>query len=127
MDTLLQVGGEAADTVFTMPRWVDVPPSALVIAISTLQAKRSMLTLTSWRARGRAVAVVMIDPNTMLQRAETRAGRLADRLWRLELERRIAELAGAGIIVVRAPVDAAIAPVVSALRRARRAPSRRRG
>jgi uncharacterized protein (DUF58 family) len=126
MDTLLQVGGEAADTVFTMPRWVDVPPSALVIAVSTLQAKRSMLALTSWRARGRAVAVVMIDPNTMLEQAETRAGRLADRLWHLELERRVAELGRAGIIVARAPVDAAIAPVVSALRRARRAPSRRR-
>jgi hypothetical protein len=85
-----------------------------------------MLALTSWRARGRAVAVVMIDPNTMLQQAETRAGRLADRLWHLELERRVAELGRAGIIVARAPVDAAIAPVVSALRRARRAPSRRR-
>lgn len=126
MDTLLRVGGEAADGVFARPRWVDVPRSALVIAVSTLHAKRSMLSLMSWRARGRSVGVVMIDPNRVLDQSQARAGQLADRLWLLELERRIAELERAGIAVVRAPMEAAIAPVVSALRRARRAPSKRR-
>lgn len=126
MDTLLQVGGEAADRVAVTPRWVDVPPSALVIAVSTLQTERGLPTLIAWRARGRSVAVVMIDPSTMFDPPETEAGRLAHRLWQLELERRTAELGRAGIAVVRVPVEGAIAPVVSALRRARRAPARRR-
>jgi uncharacterized protein (DUF58 family) len=126
MDTLLQVGGEAADRVAVRPRWVDVPSSALVIAVSTLQESRSMRTLTRWRARGRSVAVVMIDPSTILDAPGSRPAELARRLWHLDLERRVAELGRSGIAVVRARVDAPIAPVVSALRRARRAPSRRR-
>lgn len=126
MDTLLQVGGEAADRIAVKPRWVDVPSSALVIAVSTLQEPRSMRTLMRWRARGRSVAVVMIDPSSVLGAPGTRPAGLARRLWHLDLERRVAELGRAGIAVVRARVDAPIAPVVSALRRARRAPARRR-
>jgi uncharacterized protein (DUF58 family) len=126
MDTLLQVGGEAVDRVSVTPRWVDVPPAALVIAVSTLHAERSMMTLMSWRARGQSVAVVMIDPASMWDPPESVPGQLANRLWHLELERRTAELRRAGIAVVRAPVDGAIGPVLSALRRARRAPARRR-
>lgn len=126
MDTLLQVGGEAADMVALPRRSVDVPQSALIIALSTLHSELSVVTLMSWRARGRSVAVVMIDPTSVLDPPESLPDALASRLWELELQSRVGELRRAGIPVVRAPVEGAVFPIVSALRRARRAPSLRR-
>ena len=120
MDTLLRVGGDAVDKVAFTHRWVDVPQSALVIALSTLQDERSAMALMRWRRKGRSVAVVVIDPATVLDAPATDADRLARRLWGLGVENRIAELRRSGIAVVPAPVDGAMAPVVSALRRARR-------
>ncbi len=58
MESLLRIGGEAADQVLTSRRWIDVPPAALVIAISTLHDESSLLTLTSWRARSRSPRAV---------------------------------------------------------------------
>ena len=108
------------DKVAFTHRWVDVPQSALVIALSTLQDERSAMALMRWRRKGRSVAVVVIDPATVLDAPATDADRLARRLWGLGVENRIAELRRSGIAVVPAPVDGAMAPVVSALRRARR-------
>ncbi len=120
MDTLLRMGGEAVERISVARRAVDVPQGALIIALSTLHDDHSLLTLMSWRVRGRSVVVVMMDPSALLDPPESPAEALARRLWDLELERRIGELRRVGIAVVRAPVDGDMAPVVSALRRARR-------
>ena len=119
MDALLRIGGEAADGVSFSPRWVDVPQSALVIALSTLSDDVGVRSLLGWRSKGRSVAVLMIDPVTALSPPDRLSEQLAQRLWSLELERRVALLRRAGIPVVRAPVDGAIAAVLSALRRTR--------
>ena len=126
MDALLRVGGEAVDKVAFTPRSIDVPQSALVIALSTLQDDRTGVALMRWRIRGRSVAVVVIDPATVLDPPSGEADRLARRVWALEVEHRVSELRRAGIAVVRAPADGAMAPVVSALRRARRSTTTRR-
>lgn len=126
MDTLLRIGGEAADKVLVSQRWVDVPSTALVIGISTLQDEASLRTLMAWRARGRSVAVITIDSTPVLGPEASRSERLATRLWSLDLEHRMAKLRRVGMAVVRAPVDGAMTPVVSALQRARRAPPTRR-
>lgn len=120
MDALLRVGGEAADGVAFTRRWVDVPQSALVIALSTLHDDAAVLTLLRWRSRGRSIAVVMIDPLTALPPSPTRSDRLARRVWKMELAQRVALLRRGGIPVVQAPVDGAISPIVSGLRRMRR-------
>lgn len=120
MDALLRVGGEAADGVALSRRWVDVPQSALVIALSTLSDDLGVMTLLRWRSKGRSVAVVMIDPTTALDPADSLSEELARRIWSLELEHRMAVLRRAGIPVVRAPVDGAISPVLSAVRRTQR-------
>ena len=126
LDTLLRVGGEAADKVSSPRRWVDIPPTALVIAVTTLHDEHALGTLVSWRARGRSVAVIAIDDAPELDSSGSTADRLAIRLWRLELDRRAAQLRRVGAAVVHVPVDGPVTPVVSALRRARRASARRR-
>lgn len=126
MDTLLRIGGEAAERVLVSRHWVDVPSTALIIGISTLQDQESLHTLMAWRAGGRSVAVIAIDSTPVLGPETSRSERLATRLWSLELEHRMAMLRRVGIAAVRAPVDGAMTPVVSALQRARRAPPTRR-
>jgi uncharacterized protein (DUF58 family) len=128
LETLLRIGGEAADGV-AIPSGHHrraVPSSALVIALTPLHDPAVVGTLESWRARGRAVAVVVIDSSALMDEPGSSSEALARRLWRLELERRKRELTRVGIPVVTAPVDSAVTPMVSALRRARRAPGIRR-
>jgi len=119
METLLGIGGEAAGGVTTSRRHVDVPSSALIIGISTLHDEEALLTLLSWRARGRSLAVLVIDGTPSAGAETPHSERLATRLWAVELERRIATLRRRGVAVVSAPVSGAMTPVVSALRRAR--------
>lgn len=129
LETLLRIGGEAADGV-AIPSGHHrraVPSSALVIALTPLHDPAVVGTLESWRARGRAVAVVVIDSSALMDEPASTSEALARRLWGLELERRKRELTGVGIPVVTAPVDSAVTPIVSALRRGRRAPGIRRG
>lgn len=126
LDTLLRIGGEAADRVLVSRHWVDVPSTALIIGITTLQDEDSFRTLMAWRARGRSVAVITIDSTPVLGPEAPPSERLATRLWSLDLEHRMAKLRRVGMAVVRAPVDGAMTPVVSALQRARRAPPARR-
>lgn len=126
MDTLLRIGGEAADRVLVARRWMEVPSTALIVGVSTLQDARSLQTFIAWRSRGRSIAVITIDGAATSGIETSESERLATRLWSLELEHRMAELRRVGIAVVGAPVDGAMTPVVAALRRARRAPPARR-
>lgn len=120
MDALLRVGGEAADGATVSRRWVDVPQSALVLALSTLHDEAAVLALLRWRSRGRSIAVVMIDPLTALPASPTASDRLARRVWRMELGQRAALLRRGGIPVVRAPVDGSMPSILSAMRRVQR-------
>lgn len=129
LETLLRVGGAAAERA--PPRrgalLPAVPPSALVVALTPLHDARFVTVLQAWRARGRAVAVIVIDTRDLLSAPASGADALARRLWALELEGRRRALTGLGIPVVTVADDGPVAPVVSALRRARRAPAMRRG
>lgn len=127
LETLLSIGGEAArlgDARAGHP--ATVPASALVIALTPLHDDVTVRTLQAWRARGRSVAVVMVETADLLDEPATEAAALARRLWRIGLDRRRRELTGLGIPVVTTTAHGAITPVVTALRRARRAPSLRR-
>ncbi len=127
METLLGIGGEAADGVTTSRRQVDVPAGALIIGLTPLHDDDTLLTLLRWRARGRSLAVIVIDPDDATAPAATPSERLAARLWGLELDARIAALRRRGVAVVRAPVDGSMGPVISGLRRARQRSGRRVG
>jgi uncharacterized protein (DUF58 family) len=125
LDTLLRIGGEAADRVWAGRRRPPVSPAALIIALTPLCDDRTVETLLSWRARGRSVVVVVIDMLDLLADPASRADALARRLWRLELGRRTQELTQAAVPVVAAPAEGGVTPVITALRRARRASSTR--
>lgn len=127
METLLRVGGEAADRILSSRQDVEVPPAALILALTSLHDRETLRVLTRWRARGRSVAVVMIDVLASLDAPDSRGEALAMRVWGLELERRIGELEGLGVPVVRAPLDGAVTPVITALQRKRRGPPPRVG
>ena len=124
LETLLRIGGDAADpaTVRHDKHRAAVPSSALVIALTPLHDKHTLDTLQAWRARGRSVAVVVIETADLLGEPASPAEALARRVLRLELDRRRRELAELGIPVVTATADDPMTTVVPALRRARRAP-----
>ncbi|MFW6079567.1 MAG: DUF58 domain-containing protein [Gemmatimonadota bacterium] len=130
LETLLGIGGDAADpaAIRTGPHRPPIPASALVFALTPLQDRQSVETLVAWRARGRAVAVVVIDAiDPFLIGGPARGSEvLARRLWRLERDRRARELAELGIPVVVADAGGSIESVVTALRRLRGAPGVRR-
>lgn len=129
LETLLEIGGEVAGS--SMRYGTDlrtaVPASALVVALTSLHDPRTIRTLQSWRARGRSVAVAMIDTSDLLGEPASTADALARRLWSIELGRHKRQLTAVGIPVVTVADDGPISPVVSALRRARQAPAVRRG
>lgn len=129
LETLLSIGGTAADSFAVHGGRIRaaVPMSALVVALTPLHDRRMIRTLQWWRARGRSVAVAMIDTSDLLGAPESTTDAWARRLWSLELDRHKRELTGAGIPVVTVADNGPIAPVVSALRRARQAPAVRRG
>lgn len=125
MDTLLRLGGEAASRVSRTKRKVDLPPGALVVALTTLQDERTLGTLLSWSATGRAVAAVVIDPMPALDAARSASEAAARRLWDLELQRRMAVLRQGGVPVASAPTDGALSSAIAGLRRAARGRARR--
>lgn len=129
LETLLHIGGDVADssTRHGSNLRTAVPASALVVALTPLHDRRTIRTLQSWRARGRSVAVAMIDTRNLLGEPTSTAEALARRLWSIELDGHRRELTEVGIPVVTMADDGPIAPVVSALRRARQAPAVRRG
>lgn len=129
LEALLSLGGEVADsaTRHDIHLRAAVPASASVVALTLLHDRRTIRTLQSWRARGRSVSVVMIETRDLLGEPASTADALARRLWSLRVDQHRRELTDAGIPLVTAAGDGSIAPAVSALRRARRAPSVRRG
>jgi hypothetical protein len=70
-----------------------------VVAITPLHDHRSIGTLQARRARGRAVAVVMVDTRDLLDEVSAEET-LAQLLWQIELDRRRRELTDLGIPVV---------------------------
>lgn len=127
LEVLLRIGGEAGRSAKIRPgQDTAVPSSALVIALTPLHDDHPLNALTSWRAQGRSVAVVLIDMNDQIDEPESEAEGLARRLWLLELDRRKRELTRLGIPLVTLGRDDPMNPLVSALRRARRAPLPRR-
>jgi uncharacterized protein (DUF58 family) len=126
LETLLGMGGEPSDLPRAERTRINVPAAALVVAITPLHERTTIGALQSWRAHGRMVAVVAVDTSDLLGDAASAGEVQARRLWRIELERRRRELTELGIPVVTLGADGRIGPVVSALRRARRAPVVRR-
>lgn len=127
LEALLDIGGEVAGgTTQGGTVWIAVPPSALVVALTPLHDPRIVGALLSWRAHGRSVAVVKIDTDDLLGEPGSAADSLARRLWSIEIDHHRRELTHFGIPVVTFG-DGPLAPVVSALRRVRRAPVVRRG
>lgn len=128
LEALLTIGADVVQPAAVgRARAGTVPPSALVIAITPLHDDLTVATLKGWRARGRSVAVVTVDTTEFLPPPATAAEAMAFRLWRLEIGSRKRALERLGIPIIPAPTDGPIAPVVSALRRARTAPPVRRG
>ncbi|MGH3739337.1 MAG: DUF58 domain-containing protein [Micromonosporaceae bacterium] len=127
METLLGIGGDIADK---SEGWystrLSVPESALVVALTPLYQRYMIKQLADWRARGRAVAVAMVDTRDLLPPPADAAERHARRLWSLDLERRCRGLADVGIPVVSLSDDSA-GQAIAALRKARQAPMLRRG
>ena len=121
---------------------VTLPPGALIVVLTDLHDGRVPEMIQRWRARGRPVAVLMVDdapaePGVSAGVATgpgagegmggglREAGRLARRVWEMEIEGRRRRIAALGVPVVSVGVEGSIAPAVSALRRIGRAPSRR--
>ena len=127
LDTLLQVGGDAADRVATTRRYPLMPAAALMIVLTPLHTRDAMDAVASWRVRGRSVVVVVLDAVELLGPPASESERLGRRLWALERERRVDELAALGVPVIVLPPEGSITPAVAALGRARRVHQRAGG
>ena len=128
LEVLLRIGGEAVDPIAREPAAgaAVLPPAALVVALTPLHDPATLATLTAWRARGRAVAAVVIDATDLLEAPASPAEALARRVWAVELERRRRALAGVGVGVVSLGSETPVTSVIRALRRGGRAPALRR-
>ncbi|BCJ29394.1 DUF58 domain-containing protein [Actinocatenispora sera] len=119
LETLLEMGADAVDT--TSHNWVShrlpVPESALVIALTSLYQRSVVRFCQDWRAKGRAVAVAVLDAGDALPAPASATEVIARRLWRLEIDRRRAMLAGVGIPVVTVGPGGLARSVVGGLRR----------
>lgn len=128
LENLLRIGGEAAHPMAPRPGHDRaIPATALIVALTPLHDALTVRTLQAWRGRGRTVAVVVIDTSDLLDEPTSEADALARRLWLLGLDRRKRELTALGIPVLTVAADDAMTPTVTALRRARRGPTVRRG
>jgi len=123
LETLLAMGGDAVDKTSQnwIPHRLPVPESALVIALTSLYQRNMLRFCQDWRARGRAVAVAVLDVVDLLPPPARQVDVLARRLWDLELERRRAALTGVGIPVVTVGRNGLARSVVTGLRHAGRA------
>lgn len=129
LSTLLAIGGDAVDTTSHswVPHRLPVPESALVIALTPLYRRNVVQVCQDWRARGRAVAVAVLDARDVLPRPTSELDVTARRLWQLEIERRRAALTDVGIPVVSVGRDGLARSVVTGLRHAGRAHTVRTG
>jgi uncharacterized protein (DUF58 family) len=128
LDTLLQIGGDAArPAIGATGRGLPAPATALVIVLTTLQEPEPVRAVSAWRARGQAVAVVRIQGDEGPDQSDTPAEILARRITRLEVHSRERAIARLGVPLVAMAPGEPVTQVVSALRRARRAPAVRGG
>jgi uncharacterized protein (DUF58 family) len=101
-----------------------LPPKALVIAITPLIDERYLGALLDLRARGFDLAVVEVSPESFAPPAETRAERIAHRLWLLQREALRTRLQELGAPVARwqdgEPVQVPLATAAELKRRQRR-------
>ena len=122
-----KVGGDAADRVAPTRRYPLMPAAALMIVLTPLHTRDAMDAVASWRVRGRSVVVVVLDAVELLGPPASESERLGRRLWSLERERRVDELAALGVPVIVLPPEGSITPAVAALGRARRVHQRAGG
>lgn len=127
LDVLLKVGGDAADGLARRRRYPSMPVSALMIVLTPLHTRAALEAATTWRSRGRSVAVVVIDAVELLGATRAEAERLGRRLWTLERQRRVDELEALGVPVMIMPPEGPVTAAVAALGRIRRRHGRRGG
>jgi uncharacterized protein (DUF58 family) len=125
LDTLLGIGGEAADRVARTVRVPPVPGAALVAVLTPLHTRAALEAVARWRGHGRSIVVMVIDGVELLEVPDTESDRLARRLWMAERRRRVEELGALGVPVVVVPPEGPITPAIAALGRARRGRGRR--
>jgi uncharacterized protein (DUF58 family) len=112
LEAMLAVGGAVAagtSEVNPLPERV-VPPAALLFAITPLFDDRIVGVLQSLRARGRAVAAVVLD--VKLPAAHSASDEMARRLWELDIEGRRDRLRDTGIPTVLWDPSESLADVV---------------
>jgi uncharacterized protein (DUF58 family) len=121
LEMLLTVGGQVAsgETRASVPAERVVPPAALVIGFTPLWDERSAATLYRLRAKGRAVAVIVIETTDMLPPPVDAADAAARRLWQLTRSERRRALEAAGIPTVVWEGSGSIGAALSVLRVAR--------
>lgn len=100
LEAMLDVGGAVAsgDTTLNPVPERAVPPAALLIAITPLFDDRLVPVLQALKARGRAVAAVVLD--VQLPAAHSQPDEIARRLWAIDLEARRDRLRDTGIATV---------------------------
>jgi len=125
LDTLLKVGGDAADGLARTRRYPPMPASALMIVLTPLHTRDALGAVAAWRSRGRSVVVVVIDAVELIESDRSESERLGRRLWTLERQRRVDELRALGVPVVVLPPTGPITAAVAALGRVRRLHGRR--
>lgn len=122
LEALLGIGGGGMDGVAPYrddgAGWT-IPAAALLVVLTPLHDPRTVRLLQRWRARGRAVAVVLIETADLLTEPREGGESLARRVWTLELDGRRRHLAQLGIPVMPMAAGDPVGPLVSALRRAR--------
>jgi uncharacterized protein (DUF58 family) len=125
VETLLETGVEPTYTwrdVNVIPARI-LSPKALILGITPLLDARFVATMADLRARGFDLAVIEVDPVSLVDPGPGELGSLAYRLWLLDREAQRAKLARLGIAVARwgegVELDAALEGVRTYRRRAR--------
>jgi hypothetical protein len=94
-----------------------------VIALSPLLDDRAVGALLDLRARGFDLALIELSPFPFIPEAESDAGRLAYRLWRLQREALRSKYASLGVPIVEwregVPMEAVVEEVRAFRRHAR--------
>lgn len=107
---------EADRTIRIIPSYL-LPPRSLVIALTPLLDERMDTVLIELRRRRGDLVVVEVDPGVPVVDPGGPFGPLAQRLWRLERDRRRHVLERLGIVVVRWAADEPLAQVMMEVER----------
>ena len=122
IESLLETGVEPTYTwrnVDVLPAGI-LPPKALVVGLTPLVDRRFVSALEDLRARGYDIAVVEIDPLSVVEPGAGAAARLAYRLWLLEREVFRAHLRSLGVAVATWPAGVALESALEEVRTYRR-------